>query len=196
MSAQNRTIKLTPGAKAYYPDNYYKRVGYQKSEASSNARVDALGQRVRDRFNEDVTSEYEQGRATGGGLQTRTLKQLKQAHTAGKGGPASQVSRQSDVFTKNKMQQQQRKAAAAAAQRQAEEDGQSVITLDRLRKFNDIQGTVAGNVTDEIAAANEFKEDLYEVGQGEEGCGAMQQAYDDADADREEERDEVLSQQM
>jgi len=69
MSAQSRTVKLTPGAKAFYPNGYYKRVGYQKSEAaSSNARVDALGQRVRDRFNEDVVSEYEQGRATGGGL--------------------------------------------------------------------------------------------------------------------------------
>ena len=30
------------------------------------------------------------------------------------------------------------------------------MTLDRLRKFNEIQGTVAGNVTDELAAA-EFK---------------------------------------
>lgn len=60
MSAQSRTIKLTPGAKAFYPNGYYKRVGYQKSEAaSSNARVDALGQRVRDRFNEDVISEYD-----------------------------------------------------------------------------------------------------------------------------------------
>lgn len=72
-----------------------------------------------------------------------------------------------------------------------------MITLDRLRKFNDIQGTVAGNVTDEIAAANnEFKEELYEHGHGEEGCGHMQQAYEDEAADREEERDEVLSQQM
>ena len=113
MSAQSRTIKLTPGAKAYYPNGYYKRVGYQKSEASSNARVDALGQRVRDRFNEDSISEYEHGRAAGGGLQTRTLKQLKQAHTANKGGPASQVSRQSDVFTKNKMAQQRKVVAAA-----------------------------------------------------------------------------------
>ena len=100
-----------------------------------------------------MTSEYEHGRAAaGGGLQTRTLKQLKQAHTAGKGGPASHVSRQSDVFTKNKMMQQRK-----AAQRQDELDAQSVITQERLRKFNDIQGTVAGNVTDEIAAQDEFK---------------------------------------
>ena len=196
MSAQSRTIKLTPGAKAYYPNGYYKRVGYQKSEASSNARVDALGQRVRDRFNEDATSEYDHGRAAGGGLQTRTLKQLKQAHSANKGGPASQVSRQSDVFTKNKMMQQRK---AAASQRQDELDAQSVITQERLRKFNDIQGTVAGNVTDEMAAADEFKQDLYEAGQGEEGCGVAQhqhQLQEEADAEREEERDEVASQMM
>lgn len=59
MSAHSKTIKLTPNSKTYYPDDYYKRVGYQKSDAaSSHARVDALGQRVRDRFNEDLTSEY------------------------------------------------------------------------------------------------------------------------------------------
>ena len=52
-------------------------------------------------------SEYEQGRASGGGLQTRTLKHLKQASKYSKGGPASQASRASDVFTKNKMQQMQ-----------------------------------------------------------------------------------------
>ncbi len=58
MSAQSKTIKLTPNARTYYPDDYFKRVGYQKSEAGSRARVDALGQRVRDRFNEDSVSEY------------------------------------------------------------------------------------------------------------------------------------------
>ena len=28
MSAQSKTIKLTPNARTYYPENYYKRVGY------------------------------------------------------------------------------------------------------------------------------------------------------------------------
>ena len=79
MSAQSKTIKLTPNARTYYPEEYYKRVGYQKSETSSHARVDALGQRVRDRFNEDVTSEYSKGKQTGG-MHHRTLKQLKHAH--------------------------------------------------------------------------------------------------------------------
>lgn len=51
-SAQSKTIKLGGNAKTYYPSGYYKRVGYQKSECSAGSRVDALGQRVRDRFNE------------------------------------------------------------------------------------------------------------------------------------------------
>ena len=61
MSAHHsKMIKLTPNAKTYYPDDYYKRVGYQKSEASnSHARVDALGQRVRDRFNEELNDDYQ-----------------------------------------------------------------------------------------------------------------------------------------
>ena len=42
-------------------------------------------------------------------------------------------------------------------------DAISVITVDRLKKFNDIQGTVAGNVLDEIAA----KEDMAEYAEGE-----------------------------
>ena len=43
MSAHSKPIKLNPAARTFYPDGYYKRVGYQKSEASSQARVDALG---------------------------------------------------------------------------------------------------------------------------------------------------------
>lgn len=54
-SAQSKTMKLAGTAKTYYPNGYYKRVGYQKSEVSNaGSRVDALGQRVRDRFNEGL----------------------------------------------------------------------------------------------------------------------------------------------
>ena len=75
MSAQHKTTKLAPGARSYYPEGYYKRVGYQQSEtASSRARVDALGQRVRDRFNEDPVNEYTSQRSAGGGLHHRNLK--------------------------------------------------------------------------------------------------------------------------
>jgi len=45
-------------AKAFYPKDYYNRVGYQQSDSesvySAKGRTDALGQRVRQRFNEEV----------------------------------------------------------------------------------------------------------------------------------------------
>ena len=73
MSAQTRSIKLGSNSKIYYPESYYKRVGYQMSDAES--RVDALGQRVRDRFNENFDTE--EPKKQGGGLHARTLKTLK-----------------------------------------------------------------------------------------------------------------------
>lgn len=160
MSAQSKTIKLTPNARTFYPEGYYKRVGYQKSDAqsSSNARVDALGQRVRDRFNEEHADVVSNTRVSGtGGLHQRTLHQLKSAHNK-MNGPASQISRGSDVFSQNKRRSMGLAAGITSRHnldnvsvKQAD-DVQSVITLDRLKKFNDIQGTVAGNVLDEIAA--------------------------------------------
>ena len=36
--------------------------------------------------------------------------------------------------------------------RQSEEETKSVMTVDRLRLFNEAQGTVAGNATDELEA--------------------------------------------
>lgn len=55
-SAKSKTVgKISEKAKTYYPEDYYKRVGYEKeSDAGNDSRVDALGQRVRDRFNEDL----------------------------------------------------------------------------------------------------------------------------------------------
>ena len=52
--------------------------------------MDALGQRVRDRFNEEIAADEKA--KTSGGLHHRTLKQLKQAHNKA-GGPNSHVSR-------------------------------------------------------------------------------------------------------
>ena len=33
----SRTIKLTPNARTYYPDGYFNRVGYQKSETATTS---------------------------------------------------------------------------------------------------------------------------------------------------------------
>lgn len=73
----------------------------------------------------------------------------------------------------------------------------SVITADRLRKFNDARGTVAGTVTEELAAANkETPADVaaaeLENNQGEDGDNGEGAP----DFDREEEMDEVASQLM
>ena len=40
----------------YYPNDYFKKVNYQKSECSQVQR-DALGQRVRERFNEELDQD-------------------------------------------------------------------------------------------------------------------------------------------
>ena len=163
MSANSKTIKLTPNAKTFYPEGYYNRVGYQKSEfSSSNARVDALGQRVRDRFNEEIDVE-ETGRPSGG-LHHQTLKQLKQAHNkaAGPNSQISHASKGSDVFSQNKRKSVINIAPDIKIQKNKakDQDAQSVITLDRLKKFNDIQGTVAGNMNEQIAAKDaEIAED-------------------------------------
>ena len=73
-SAHSKTIKLGGTAKTYYPNGYYKRVGYQKSECSAGSRVDALGQRVRDRFNEDLDENPPNVKRESGGIHHRTLK--------------------------------------------------------------------------------------------------------------------------
>jgi len=44
----------------FYPEEYYKRLGYKKSDIDSESfvrRTDALGQRVRQRFNEEIKYE-------------------------------------------------------------------------------------------------------------------------------------------
>ena len=126
--------------------------------------MDALGQRVRDRFNEDFSEvQGEQQKPGAVGLHHRNLKQLKQSH--GKGGPNSYASSRpgSDIFSKNKrrstcgvsntselaMVMSSKDAARLAAAAEVT----SVVTVDRLKKFNEIQGTTAGNVIDELAAA-------------------------------------------
>ena len=37
-SAHSKTLKLGGTAKTYYPNGYYKRVGYQKSECSTGSK--------------------------------------------------------------------------------------------------------------------------------------------------------------
>ena len=74
-------------------------------------------------------------------------------------------------------------------------DNISVITAERLRQFNYAHGTVAGNVTDELAAKEAAVEEADQV-------DLAGQTYVKADVeeedvnDREEELDEVISMQQ
>ena len=68
--------------------------------------------------------------------------------------------------------------------------------MERLKRFNEVHGTVAGNATEELAAkeaAVEFPEADVEPAHGEEGCAQLEEP---ADADAEEEKDEVYSQYL
>lgn len=62
--------------------------------------------------------------------------------------------------------------------RQSEEETKSVMTVDRLRLFNEAQGTVAGNATDELEAIERvFAEGEAVEGQPAEEGDAQEAAY-------------------
>jgi len=130
-------MKLSNNSKTFYPDAYFKRVGYQKSDATS--RVDALGQRVRDRFNEELETFEEPKKSTPGGLHSRTLKQLKNSNQKAGPGSAISISRKSqDIWTdkrysviKRKLNTQTDEMRNSTIDKDAM-DKESVITKDRL----------------------------------------------------------------
>ena len=133
-SAQSKTLKLSQNSKTFYPDAYFKRVGYQKSDASS--RVDALGQRVRDRFNEEL--EFEEPKARGG-LHQRTLKQLKASNQKQLAGSAAAVSRKSaDIWSDKRLSLAKKSLKVDNENNKFNTiekdagDKESVITKDRL----------------------------------------------------------------
>jgi len=157
--------------------------------------VDALGQRVRDRFNEEFTEEILSQKGGPGGLHSRTLKQLKAAKTGGPGSLAG--SKSGDVFSQDKryslVKSSMKGRDGAMSTLEAKEtlaDKESVITRDRLQKFNEIQGTVAGTVEDEIQAmeAEDKVDDLERAIEAEEAELAAKEEGAAA-----EERDEVKS---
>ena len=118
-----------------------------------------------------MSHTIEQKRASQGsvaGLHTRNLKQLKESRRGpSKGELASQVSRQSATSALSRGSKQ-RKSVAGCVSKSANQAGKitrngrkikknlddiSVITAERLSRFNQARGTVAGTKTDEIAAA-------------------------------------------
>ena len=192
MSAQSRTMKLTSNAKTFYPEQYFKRVGYQQSDAGS--RVDALGQRVRDRFNEELAMEEPQKKS--GGLHHRTLKQLQsnklrmtqQSATGGSrrsNGDIWSASRHSLVQTSFKNQNDMR---YSTIERDVQ-DKDSVITRDVLKKFNEIQGASAARGDELVEGADVQLGDNGEDFERADEVYDLEQVGDAA----EEEKDEVRS---
>ena len=101
---------------------------------------------------------------SGGGLHHRTLKQLKQNRELGQGPESlakqslasSKISR-SDIWSRGNLKKRRHTAHNKPEKPvyggEELNDVTSVITQDRLKKWNEIQGTFAGNVVDEIAQA-------------------------------------------
>jgi hypothetical protein len=88
-----------------------------------------------------------------------------------------------------------------AQHRESKDDQQSVITLDRLKRFNEVHGIVAGNAIEEVAAKDHAvtAPDVLEA-EAEAEAAAVQfedidvaAAEEDREALAAEERDEVLS---
>lgn len=150
-------------------------------------RVDALGQRVRERFNEEL--EYPDEKKTPMRLAAKNLAK------AGDNGSSrgdllsrqsgSHISRvQSAIVSRRSVKQREIQNASITqlTSLKQNEDKESIITLDKLKRFNEAQGTIAGNMTDEmeqaIKAVQVAEEEL-------EGAAAAEEA--------EEAKDEVAS---
>lgn len=131
----------------------------------------------------------------------RNLKQLKQNRADGQGPESlasSKISR-SDIWSRGNLKKRrhtthQKSEKPVYGGEEPEIDRESVITQDRLKKWNEIQGTFAGNVTDEIAAAQEQIDAVNEDANAEaEEVGDEVEALK-SDAGEQEKPQDVLSQ--
>ncbi len=86
-ASRTQSAQRLPRARAFYPTDYFKRVGYQQSEASAfsgKSRTDALGQRVRQRFNEEI--DYKDCAAQG--MPVNRLNRQALGHMSSRGSAA------------------------------------------------------------------------------------------------------------
>lgn len=157
MSASSKHSKLSKDTKTYYPEEYFKRVGYQKDQASNaEQRVDALGQRVRERFNEEL--DYGNAPSEGRGLNSRNIHKANKDSIDGKlkdGRSSISLSAASSKrFSTRKGVLDASRRSMKSNQFRGTLDDQadkaSIITTDKLKKFNEIQGTEAGNLTQQL----------------------------------------------
>ena len=109
-------------------------------------------------------------RAPQGGLNTRTFKQLKESRDRIKVGPASHASRQSKAPSAISSKRRSVIVVGVASKTTKNQSGikliknntykpkknlddVSVITAERLSRFNQARGTIAGTKIEEIATA-------------------------------------------
>ena len=116
-----------------------------RSQASRGSRrVDALGQRVRERFNEDLEYPQEENK-TPARLTKGLLINAETASNRDLLSRKSGASRVQSAILSKRSGISKRQAANASSAMRINEEKESVITTDKLKRFNDIQGTVAGN---------------------------------------------------
>lgn len=143
---------------------------------------------MRDRFNEELSyTDNVKSR----GMDQKRLMQMQMAGSMPypKGTQSqtgfSQASKQDDISRASSFIRARRNTGKHITEHvdldQREQDVLSVITHDRLKKFNEIQGTVAGNAHDEIAAQAEEAADFARGDEEDEeenkdGVAALKQA--------------------
>ena len=105
---------------------------------------------MRERFNEELEYPAEEkktpGRLTKGGLDAETQSNRDLASNYSRKSGNSRV--QSAILSR-RTGLNKRGANNSSAMR-IDEDQESVITTDKLKRFNDIQGTHAGNMNEEL----------------------------------------------
>jgi len=146
VSANSKSSRET---KTFYPEEYYKRVGYAKHgerKSVAESRTDALGQRVRERFNEDL-GYADNKSAHGVTLNTRNVNKVSMAHTMKEHGKEGSVfSQQRSELVSSRQSFSRRKVAGVHKKSStlAPRETDSVITTDKLKKFNEVHDDAYG----------------------------------------------------
>lgn len=150
-----------------------------RSQASRGSRrVDALGQRVRERFNEELEYPAEEKKTPArltknllGNVDTQSNRDLISSRKSG-------VSRvQSAILSRRSGLQREANNSSAMRLQEARqnEEKESVITTDKLKRFNDIHGTVAGNMNEELERAEQEMAEADEAEEARDEVGSQLQ---------------------
>lgn len=78
-SCNKATVFASPNTKTFYPEGYFKRVGYSKDNGNAKVRkTDALGQHMKERFNEELEDQRSvYSKASRSAVKPRNLDKLQ-----------------------------------------------------------------------------------------------------------------------